>query len=215
MSPTLLQLPTSEIKQTFLSTHLACLSAFEWSAARPHTHSFSNTGTRLSSPCTSELRLNPLPLVLTPWDPARPHLSMGTVKESALRRFRGLKIIRYIKSFRHFLTNRQSFISGSSKYFYFCLQHHWQKFKTPLCNADPMKTHSLFYSRGSGVPGGLPSMSIKVEKLFALFIAMFLKCFISDLHFQKMFQNILKSLWGNLLKILRLFWRNTTMPKPH
>ena len=134
-----------EIKQTFLSTHLACLSAFEWSAARPHTHSFSNTGTRLSSPCTSELRLNPLPLVLTPWDPARPHLSMGTVKESALRRFRGLKIIRYIKSFRHFLTNRQSFISGSSKYFYFCLQHHWQKFKTPLCNADPMKTHSLSF----------------------------------------------------------------------
>ena len=53
---------------------------------------------------------------------------------------------------------------------------------------------SLFYIRGSGVPGGLASMSIKVEKLFALFIAMFLKCFISDLHFQKMFQNILKSL---------------------
>lgn len=53
---------------------------------------------------------------------------------------------------------------------------------------------SLFHIRGSGVPGGLASMSIKVEKLFALFIAMFRKCFISDLHFQKMFQNILKSL---------------------
>ena len=53
---------------------------------------------------------------------------------------------------------------------------------------------SLLYIRGSGVPGGLASMSIKVEKLFVLFTAMFLKCFISDLHFQKMFQNILKSL---------------------
>ena len=36
--------PASEVKQTFLSTSLACLLAFEWPAARPHTYSFGDTG---------------------------------------------------------------------------------------------------------------------------------------------------------------------------
>ena len=30
------QLPASEIKQTFFSTDLTCLEAFEWQAAGPH-----------------------------------------------------------------------------------------------------------------------------------------------------------------------------------
>ena len=49
-----LQLSTSEMKQTFLSTNLACLLAFEQQAARPHTL----LSATLSGNVTSRRRIN-------------------------------------------------------------------------------------------------------------------------------------------------------------
>ena len=46
--------PASEMRQTFLSTSLACLLAFEWPAARARTHSFGDTGSLGCSPSISQ-----------------------------------------------------------------------------------------------------------------------------------------------------------------
>lgn len=101
-----------------------------------------------------KLSFNLFPLVLQHVIFQRFHLCISTRENiNALGWHWGLKIITYIKNFSHCLQNCQSLIITSNHYFYFHLQHSWQKFKRSLISR-PKELGPCLNFRGSGICRG-------------------------------------------------------------